>query len=308
MKKIFIICSVVLLGSINVSAQKKGKTPDLAQIIVTKSDTLSYALGQGFAQNLKPHLEKEGIIQVNISNDPKISKENELSLQEFEKGLQTGMGNLSAQQKAYILGTSIGLNMASVIPEFQKEVMNNEDKVDKIILAQSIMESISDKEPLISNANNIIEKVILSKQDEIRKKGEIELNEQKAAKVAEEEKFLSENMKQEGIVALPNGLQYKVIQEGTGEKPTITDKVTVHYEGRLLDGTVFDSSIERGSPATFPLSSVIKGWTEILQHMPVGSKWTVYIPQELAYGANTAGPIPAFSTLVFDIELISIDK
>lgn len=98
-----------------------------------------------------------------------------------------------------------------------------------------------------------------------------------------------------------------MIKEGTGAKPTIDSRVKVHYEGRLLDGTVFDSSIQRGEPATFPLSGVIKGWTEILQEMPVGSKWTVFIPQELAYGSSDMGAIPPFSTLEFDIELLSIE-
>lgn len=120
--------------------------------------------------------------------------------------------------------------------------------------------------------------------------------------------FMEENAKKEGVVSLENGLQYKVINEGNGPKPTLNDRVNVHYHGTLIDGTVFDSSVERGQPATFGLTQVIKGWTEILQLMPVGSKWTVYIPENLAYGANPrpGGPIKPYMTLIFDIELLSI--
>jgi FKBP-type peptidyl-prolyl cis-trans isomerase FklB len=107
---------------------------------------------------------------------------------------------------------------------------------------------------------------------------------------------------------LPDGLQYQVITEGTGEKPTISDRVKVHYHGTLTDGTVFDSSIERGEPAVFGVAQVIKGWTEALQLMPVGSKWILYIPYDLAYGGRDAGKIKPFSNLIFEIELLDIEK
>lgn len=121
-------------------------------------------------------------------------------------------------------------------------------------------------------------------------------------------KFLEENKKKEGVVTTPSGLQYMVIKEGTGEKPSATDKVTVHYHGTLLDGTVFDSSVDRGQPATFGLNQVIKGWTEGLQLMKVGSKYKFFIPADLAYGDQAMGPIGPGSTLIFEVELISIDK
>lgn len=134
--------------------------------------------------------------------------------------------------------------------------------------------------------------------------------EEKAKEVIEEgKKFLEENGKRSEVKTLPSGLQYEIIKEGTGEKPTSLDKVTTHYTGRLIDGTVFDSSVERGQPATFPVGGVIKGWTEALQLMPVGSKWKLYIPYNLAYGERGAGAqIGPYSTLIFDIELISIEK
>ena len=120
--------------------------------------------------------------------------------------------------------------------------------------------------------------------------------------------FLDENATKEGVTVLPSGLQYKVLQQGDGPVAEATDRVKVHYEGRLIDGTVFDSSYKRGEPATFAPSQVIKGWTEALTMMPVGSKWQLYIPQELGYGSRQSGPIPAYSTLIFDVEVLGIEQ
>lgn len=125
----------------------------------------------------------------------------------------------------------------------------------------------------------------------------------------EGEEFLAENGKKKGIVTLPSGMQYEIIQEGNGPVPTASDKVKTHYHGTLIDGTVFDSSVERGQPATFGVTQVIQGWQEALQLMPVGSKWRLYIPYNLAYGERGAGgQIGPFATLIFDIELIEIVK
>ena len=119
--------------------------------------------------------------------------------------------------------------------------------------------------------------------------------------------FLTENTNKEGVVTLPSGLQYKILKAGTGAVPTLEDQVSTHYHGTLVDGTVFDSSIERGEPATFPISGVIKGWTEALQLMAVGSKWELYIPSNLAYGEKGAGGlIGPHATLIFQVELLSI--
>lgn len=133
-------------------------------------------------------------------------------------------------------------------------------------------------------------------------------NAEKHAAAAEEGvKFLEENAKAEGVTTTESGLQYKVITAGTGAKPTTASQVSVHYHGTLIDGTVFDSSVERGTPATFGVTQVIKGWTEALQLMSVGDKWTLYIPSELAYGANPPGAtIPPNAVLVFEVELLDI--
>lgn len=131
--------------------------------------------------------------------------------------------------------------------------------------------------------------------------------EQSRAARSEGERFLAANAGEEGVVVLPSGLQYKVLREGNGRKPAATDRVKCHYEGRLIDGTVFDSSYRRGEPATFPLNGVIAGWTEGLQLMAEGAKYRLFIPYRLAYGERGAGQsIPPYAALVFDVELISV--
>ncbi len=120
--------------------------------------------------------------------------------------------------------------------------------------------------------------------------------------------FLEENSKKDNVVSLPSGLQYEILTEGNGPKPKATESVKCHYHGTLLDGTVFDSSIERNEPIVFGVTQVIAGWTEALKLMPVGSKWKLYVPYNLAYGAEDRGTIPPFSTLIFDVELISIEN
>ena len=122
------------------------------------------------------------------------------------------------------------------------------------------------------------------------------------------EKFLTENALKEGVTTTESGLQYEVLKMGKGKKPAATDRVKVHYHGTLIDGTVFDSSVDRGEPIVFGLNQVIKGWTEGVQLMPVGSKFRFYIPQELGYGAQNAGSIPPYSTLIFEVELLGIEK
>lgn len=129
------------------------------------------------------------------------------------------------------------------------------------------------------------------------------------AAIEKGQKFLDENKKRTGVTTLPSGLQYEILKAGTGAKPTATDKVTTHYHGTLIDGKVFDSSVDRGQPAQFGVNQVIPGWTEALQLMPVGSKWKLAVPYNLAYGDKGAGgAIGPYETLIFEVELISIDK
>ncbi len=151
-----------------------------------------------------------------------------------------------------------------------------------------------------------IKTVMTDLQTQVRQKREekrlalVETNKKEGAA------FLAANATKEGVVTLPSGLQYKILTAGTGPKPSASDSVVCNYRGSLLDNTEFDSSYKRGQPATFPVSGVIKGWTEALQLMPVGSKWQLYIPADLAYGERGQGPIGPNATLIFDVELLSI--
>jgi FKBP-type peptidyl-prolyl cis-trans isomerase FklB len=148
---------------------------------------------------------------------------------------------------------------------------------------------------------------LTSLQAELRKKQETEMAAVGEANKKAADAFLAENKTKEGVVALPSGLQYKIIKEGTGPKPTASDTVECQYRGTLIDGKEFDSSYKRGQPAKFPVSGVIKGWTEALQLMPVGSKWQLFVPGDLAYGNRGAGPdIGPNSLLIFEVELVSI--
>lgn len=129
-----------------------------------------------------------------------------------------------------------------------------------------------------------------------------------AKNLKEGQEFLEANKTQDGVVTLPSGLQYLILKEGTGAQPAATDKVTCHYHGTLINGTVFDSSVQRGQPAAFPLNMVIKGWTEALQLMPLGSKWRLFLPADLAYGdRHVSAEIGPNSTLIFDVELLGIN-
>ncbi|WP_304290821.1 FKBP-type peptidyl-prolyl cis-trans isomerase [Porphyromonas uenonis] len=189
---------------------------------------------------------------------------------------------------SYALGLSIGQNFkASGI-----KAITSEDFI------AGLQDALAEREPQLTNerAREVINQLFMRLQQE-----EAELN---AAAGKEYQEIMRHKS---GVVTLPSGLQYEIIKEGKGAKPKATDKVRVHYHGTLINGVVFDSSVERGEPAEFPLNAVIPGWTEILQLMPVGSKWRVVIPSELAYGSRGAGDvIRPNMTLIFEIELLDI--
>lgn len=189
---------------------------------------------------------------------------------------------------SYSLGLSIASNLiSSGIKTINQEAFN--DAMNSVFAGQM-------PEIMPDEANNILQTYFEKIQNE---KG-------KEAKEAGE-KFLAENKTREGVVTLESGLQYKILNEGSGAKPTANDTVKCHYEGRLINGQVFDSSIRRGESAEFPVGGVIAGWVEALQLMPVGSKWQLYIPSELAYGQHGAGAaIGPNETLIFDVELLEI--
>jgi len=173
------------------------------------------------------------------------------------------------------------------------------------VYTSGLKDALGGKEPQMSQED--IRATITGLQQRLQAARQKELKEMAAKNVEEGKKFLAENQKKEGIKTLPSGLQYKVIAEGSGKSPQATDTVTVNYKGTLIDGTEFDSSYKRGQPATFKVNGVIKGWTEALQLMKEGSKWQLFIPPDLAYGERGAGrTIPPSSTLIFEVELISV--
>jgi len=196
---------------------------------------------------------------------------------------------------SYALGLGIGQQLA----QMGATDLNVDD------FAQSIKDVLAGSELKVSHreAQQIV-------QDYFARKEEIlnaELAEKGKAAKGEGEKYLAENAKKDGVVTLPSGLQYKVLREGNGKKPSAKDQVKCHYEGFLIDGTVFDSSVARGEPAVFSLQQVITGWTEGLQLMQEGAKYRFFIPYRLAYGERGAGQmIPPFATLIFDVELIEV--
>ncbi len=196
---------------------------------------------------------------------------------------------------SYAIGMKMGAN-------FKKQSV----PVDANILARGVKDALAGTKTLLTDEE--AQAAIMEVQKEMQ--GKMQEKNKEAADVNKKtgEAFLAANKGKEGVVALPSGLQYKIEKAGTGPKPTATDSVVCNYRGTLIDGKEFDSSYKRGQPATFPVTGVIKGWTEALQLMPVGSKWQLFIPSDLAYGERGAGAdIGPGATLVFEVELMSIE-
>jgi len=193
---------------------------------------------------------------------------------------------------SYIIGRDMAANL-------QKQGID----VEAEAFIQGMEEAMAGKPSVLSQAE--VQQAMMALQQEVSQKQQAKSSGNKKAG----EDFLAENKNKEGVKTLPSGLQYQVLQAGKGKTPSKTDKVTTHYHGTLIDGTVFDSSYERGEPATFPVNGVIAGWTEALQLMQEGAKWRLFIPSNLAYGSRGAGSdIGPDSTLIFDVELISVNK
>lgn len=198
----------------------------------------------------------------------------------------------SREKSSYALGIDIGQNIAQ-----------GEMNIDIDLLLKGLRDGLEGQDPLMTEDEQF--EALMALQEEFMQ-AQMDKAQQKAqANIEQGRSFMEEFRKLQDVMETESGILYRVIEQGDGEKPGPEDIVTAHYRGTVVDGTVFDSSIERGEPATFPLDQVISGWTEILQLMPVGSKWEVVIPPDLAYGEQQAGPvITPNSTLVFEIELL----
>jgi FKBP-type peptidyl-prolyl cis-trans isomerase FklB len=195
---------------------------------------------------------------------------------------------------SYAIGLNIGRSLG-------KDAID----VDPEIVAQGFKDALAGGKTLLTDEE--AKAAIVALQADLRKKQEETMKAAGEANKKQGDAFLAANKAKEGVVTLPSGLQYKIVTPGTGPKPAATDTVVCNYRGTLIDGTEFDSSYKRGQPATFPVGQVIPGWTEALQLMPVGSKWQLFIPPDLAYGERSPSPVIGVnSTLIFDIELLSI--
>jgi FKBP-type peptidyl-prolyl cis-trans isomerase FklB len=225
---------------------------------------------------------------------------------DFVRGIQDGIHKTGKQEKAYIAGIQIGQQVSGdMIENINMQLFGNDSaqSLSKDNFLAGFIAAVKNGAVVsVEDARTFVE----THTEAIKAKAlEAKYGENKAAG----EKFLAENKTKEGVITTESGLQYKVIKEGKGEIPTKESSVKVNYKGTLIDGTEFDSSYKRNAPATFRADQVIKGWTEALTMMPVGSKWELYIPQELAYGAReTGGQIKPFSTLIFEVELLEIEK
>lgn len=256
-------------------------------------DSLSYMMGITNTQGLDMYMTQQLGVDTAYMAD-------------FIRGVQDGAGKTSPKDVAYMAGQQIGQQVSGRMFEMMSERIFAGDSTQSLnkenFLAGFIAALKKQNKVSMMEANDFVR----THAEAIQAKA---LEKKYAANKEAGEKFLAENAKKEGVKTTPSGLQYKVIKEGKGEIPTDSSTVKVHYKGTLIDGTQFDSSYDRKEPTTFQANQVIKGWTEALTMMPVGSKWELYIPQELAYGAREmGGDIKPFSTLVFEVELISIEK
>ncbi|MDY5434049.1 FKBP-type peptidyl-prolyl cis-trans isomerase [Bacteroides pyogenes] len=259
----------------------------------TDIDSLSYSIGMSQTQGLKGYL----VSRLDVDT---------AYMADFIKGLNEGASKTSKKDIAYMAGLQIGQQISN-------QMMKG---INQELFAGDSTKTISKENFMAGFIAGTLEKTNVmtmetaqeytrTAMDAIKEKA---MAEKYADNKAAGEKFLEENKAKEGVQTTPSGLQYKVITEGKGEVPADTCKVKVHYKGTLIDGTEFDSSYKRNEPSTFRANQVIKGWTEALTMMPVGSKWELYIPQNLAYGSRESGQIKPFSTLVFEVELLGIEK
>ena len=293
----YAVLSLAFLACLDGSARRKNKKQQKAETVelgTNPMDTLSYALGMANTRGLAEYI----ISRMNVDT---------AYMAQFIEGFNA---TLTAEERKQQLAYSAGLQIRQqvekqIIPALNQRIAGNDstEMVNRALFAEGFRKTLAGDSTVMD----------LQQAEELSER-ELKLyHEQNTERKYSEnrragEEFLEANARKDSVQTLPSGVQYKVLVQGNGEVPSATAKVKVNYEGRLVDGTVFDSSYKRQKPATFACNQVIKGWTDALTHMPVGSKWEIYIPQELAYGAREAGKIPPFSALIFTVELLEIEK
>jgi FKBP-type peptidyl-prolyl cis-trans isomerase FklB len=288
MKKIVLFAAIVAAAGLASCTAQAPKANMKSEI-----DSLSYMMGVTNTQGLSDFAaQRLGVDSANYAD--------------FVRGIQDGIHKASKQEKAYIAGIQIGQQVGGdMFEQISLQVFGNDSTqtLSKDNFLAGFIAAVKNGAVVsVEDARTYVE----THTEAIKAKAlEAKYGENKAAGI----KFLEENKTKEGVITTESGLQYKVIKAGNGEIPTKESSVKVNYKGTLIDGTEFDSSYKRNAPATFRADQVIKGWTEALTMMPVGSKWELYIPQELAYGSReTGGLIKPFSTLIFEVELLEIEK
>ena len=260
--------------------------------VKTSADSLAYAAGVINTEGLVEH------ITTRLNIDPEY-------LPEVLDGIKESFASHSPVEEAKNVGRQIGTQLKNqILPYINESIYgSDEESLNSDIFISAFLAAVNEEETLMDV--EVANAYFMSESEKIRN---AKMSEKYEDNKTAGQAFLEANKSVEGVQVTESGLQYKVVKMGKGAKPAVTDKVKVHYHGTLIDGTVFDSSVERGEPAVFGLTQVITGWTEGLQLMPVGSKFTFYIPYELAYGDRETGKIKPFSALVFEVELLSIEK
>ena len=290
MKKFSFMAALAIVAAGMVSCSKSTPKANLKSDV----DTLSYAIGMAQTQGLKEYLVERMDVDTTY-------------MKEFIKGLNEGANAGDDKKKAaYYAGIQIGQQISNIMMKnINREVFGN-DSTKTISLKNFMAGFVSG----VTGKNGLMtaEQASMTAQSKMQQMKAEQMMKQYGPNKEKGEKFLAENAKKEGVKTLPSGVQYKVIKEGTGAIPADTSKVKVNYEGRTIEGKVFDSSYKRNQPLTLRCNQTIKGWTDAMVHMPVGSVWEVYIPQNLAYGEREQGDIKPFSVLIFKIELLGIEK
>ena len=290
MKKYSFMAALAIVAAGMVSCGKSTPKANLKSDV----DTLSYAIGMAQTQGLKEYLVERMDVDTTY-------------MKEFIKGLNEGANAGDDKKKAaYYAGIQIGQQISNIMMKnINREVFGN-DSTKTISLKNFMAGFVSG----VTGKNGLMtaEQAGQTAQTKMQQMKAEQMMKQYGPNKEKGEKFLAENAKKEGVKTLPSGVQYKVIKEGSGAIPADTSKVKVNYEGRTIDGKVFDSSYKRNQPLTLRCNQTIKGWTDAMVHMPVGSVWEVYIPQNLAYGEREQGDIKPFSVLIFKIELLGIEK
>jgi len=273
-KSSFLVLVLLSACSLYISAQDK---------IKTEIDSLSYSYGFFLAgQGLDQYMGQLGIAKTDTEK-----------MDSFIKGLSDGLTQ-KIGERTYITGVTVAGQVFGMSDNLKSQT--GIENLNMQLVADGLRDALTDKASVVSEPGTFFN----SKLEEFSTR-------QSAGVIEESKRFLEENKVKEGVVTLPSGLQYKILTKGDGEIPQESNKVKVHYRGTLTDGTQFDSSYDRGEPIVLGVTQVIKGWTEALQLMPVGSKWELYVPYDLGYGDRATPQIPAYSTLIFEVELLGIE-